>query len=572
MTMKKILFILIAFQLSLTSSKAQDAAYTILSECDTTVKAKLGAISLGSRDVKHIVYEYPSTDADGHTVKISGIIMIPSDVVDGTTPCDGVIMYNHPTISSPKDAPSQGGSTFEALSIVLSSPLRPNYIIVASDYIGYGSSIDSNVSYISGDTNSRNALDGLLAARQLFADRQIPQGKYLFNLGYSQGGNVSMYASRLTDTDAKYKGIRFDKTFLGGAPLDYENIYTTYASRDACDDVADVVLMLISVNENYHLGIDYNDMLKEPMASHAMEYFKSKDKKVVADIGVLSMDSISKVLTPTFMDMKSDIAKVFRAKLKEIGITEGWEPDTTKRYYIEHSRHDNYVPIQCARSIIPWMRSKGFKPSIVPCKSNLQTCTAVFKLKHQQSGIVWFIQTMAAIQFWPVLYYEGEQNRYFHEVVGDLNLMKVIKYLESWGINTRSLTRSAPAFKADLTAGIADGSIQPDGSVRQLATTRRASFLEVLSVITETLAKLDLTLTDFYEMLDDSGVTILDIMEVVNYINSASAARANAAENLLAPLENKVEAPLYLLRTYEQTLAEWYLLGGYDVNYSLWGL
>ena len=284
------------------------------------------------------------------------------------------------------------------------------------------------------------------------------------------------------------------------------------------------------------------------------------------------MDSISKVLTPTFMDMKSDIAKVFRAKLKEIGITEGWEPDTTKRYYIEHSRHDNYVPIQCARSIIPWMRSKGFKPSIVPGKSNLQTCTAVFKLKHQQSGIVWFIQTMAAIQFWPVLYYEGEQNRYFHEVVGDLNLMKMVKYLESWGINTRSLTRSAPAFKADLTAGIADGSIQPDGSVRQLATTRRASFLEVLSVITETLAKLDLTLTDFYEMLDDSGVTILDIMEVVNYINSASAARANAAENLLAPLENKVEAPLYLLRTYEQTLAEWYLLGGYDVNYSLWGL
>ena len=507
-----------------------------------------------------------------HTVKISGIIMIPSDVVDGTTPCDGVIMYNHPTISSPKDAPSQGGSTFEALSIVLSCPLRPNYIIVASDYIGYGSSIDSNVSYISGDTNSRNALDGLLAARQLFADRQIPQGKYLFNLGYSQGGNVSMYASRLTDTDAKYKGIRFDKTFLGGAPLDYESIYTTYVSRDACDDIADVVLMLISVNENYHLGIDYKEMFKEPMASHAMEYFKSKDKKVVADIGVLSMDSISEVLTPTFMDMKSDIAKVFRAKLKEIGITEGWEPDTTKRYYIEHSRHDNYVPIQCARSIIPWMRSKGFKPSIVPGKSNLQTCTAVFKLKHQQSGIVWFIQTMAAIQFWPVLYYEGEQNRYFHEVVGDLNLMKLVKYLESWGINPRKLVQSAPEFKTDLAESIADGSIQPDGSIRQLATARRSSFLDVLSGITDFLEKLDLTLSDAYEMLDDSGITILDIMEVVNYINGTSDARTNASEDLLAPLEDKVEAPLYLLRTYEQTLAEWYLLGGYDVNYSLWGL
>ena len=572
MTMKKILFILIVFQLSLTNSKAQDAAYTILSERDTTVKAQFNGISLGSREVRHIVYEYPSTDADGNAVKVSGIIMIPSDVVDGSTPCDGVIMYNHPTIGSPKDAPSQGGDTFEAIGIALASPLRPNYIVVASDYIGYGSSIDSNVSYISGDTNSRNALDGLLAARQLFADRQIPQGKFLFNLGYSQGGTVSMYAGRLTDTDAKYKSIRFDKTFSGGGPLDFDGIYTAYVERDACDDIADVVLMLISVNENYHLGIDYKDMFKEPMASHAMEYFKSKDKKVVADIGVMSMDSISEVLTPAFMDLKSDMTKVLRAKLKEISITEGWEPDITKRYYIEHSRHDNYVPIQSARAIIPWMRGKGFTPSIVPGKSNLQTCTVVFKLKHQQSGIVWAIQTFAAIQFWPVLYYEGEQNRYFHDVVGDLNLMKVIKYLESWGIDLRKLTQSAPEVKANLEASIADGSIQPDGSVRQLANVRRASFLDIIGDISNFLAKLDLTLTDAYEMLDDSGISILDIMAVIDYINGTSAARVKDGDSLLGPLENKLEAPLYLLRSYEQTLANWYLLGGYDVNYSLWGM
>ena len=89
------------------------------------------------------------------------------------------------------------------------------------------------------------------------------------------------------------------------------------------------------------------------------------------------------------------------ATLKSISVTEGWEPDITKRYYIEHSRHDNYVPIQSVRGIIPRMTEKGFKPTIVPGKSNLQTATLVFKLKHQQSGIVWAIQTLAAIQFWP---------------------------------------------------------------------------------------------------------------------------------------------------------------------------
>ena len=570
MTMKKTTIILLALFATALSSAAQEA-YTILSERDTTVKAKISGISLGSREIKHIVYEYPSTDADGKEVKVSGVILIPSDVLDGSTPCDGVIMYNHPTIGSPADAPSQGGSSLDALTIPLASPLRPNYIFVAADYIGYGSSIDSNVSYISGDTNSRNALDGLLAARQLFEDRQVPQGKYLFNMGFSQGGTVSMYAGRLTDTDDKYRDIRFDKTFSGGGPLDFEQIYSIYVKRDACDDIADVILMLISVNENYHLGIDYNDMFKEPVASKALEYFKAKDKSVVADVGVMAMDSIHEVLTPEFMDLNSEMAQKLRAKLKEISLTEGWEPDITKRYYIEHSRHDNYVPIQSVRSIIPWMKEKGFKPSLVPGKSTLQTNTMVFKLKHQQSAIVWAIQTLAAIQFWPVLYYEGEQNRYFHDVVGDMNLMKVIKYLESWGLDLRKLIDSAPELQNDLAEGFEDGSIEPDGSVRQLASANRASFFDILGKITEVLAKVDLTLQDAYEMLDDSGISIMDIMEVVNYVTGSSAPDTTDTE-LLAPLERKVEAPLYLLRYYEQELAKWYLLAGLDANIDMWGM
>ena len=542
--MKKILFLLAASLLSSAGLKAQEPAYKILSERDTTVKAKLGSISLGSREVKHIVYEYPSTDADRKAVTVSGVIMIPSDVLNGSVPCDGIIMYNHPTIGSPEAAPSQGGEILQHLSIALASPLKPNYILVASDYIGYGSSIDSGVSYISGDTNSRNALDGLLAARQLFDDRQIPQGKFLFNLGYSQGGTVSMYAGKLTDTEAKYKGIRFDKTFAGGGPLDFELIYSTYVKRDACEDVADVVLMLISVNENYHLGIDYKDMFKEPMASKAMEYYKSKRKSVISAIGVTAMDSISKVLTPTFMNLESEPVKKLCAKLKEISLTEGWEPDVTKRYYIEHSRHDNYVPVQSARTIIPWMKEKGFKPSIVPGKSSLQTNTVVFKLKHQQSGIVWCIQALAAIQFWPVLYYEGEQNRYYRDVVKDMNVLKVIKFIESLGIDVKQIAK--------------------DAGLSRKNAPRRASLLDFIPGISDALKKVDLTTDDLDEMLADSGITYEDLLMAYLYLKTGNSRAAD--------IDERVEAPLYLLRSYEQTLANWFLLGGFDVDYNLWGM
>ena len=36
------------------------------------------------------------------------------------------------------------------------------------------------------------------------------------------------------------------------------------------------------------------------------------------------------------------------------------------------------------------------------------------------------------------------------------------------------------------------------------------------------------------------------------------------------PLNDNVEAPLYLMRYYERTLANWLLLGGYDVEYDKW--
>ena len=547
--MKKTVIILLAL-VAMAISSAADNAYKILHECDTTVKAQLGgSFSFGSRQVKHFVYEYPSTDADGKAVTISGVIMIPSGIADGSVPCDGIVMFNHPTIGSPKDAPSLGGAGVEPISAILSNPLKPNYIFVESDYIGYGSSIDHNVSYISGDTNGRNSLDGLLAAQQLFEDRQIPQGKYLFNMGYSQGGTESMFAAKLTDTEEKYRGIRFDKTFSGGGPLDFEQIYSIYVNRDACEDLADVVLMLISVNENYHLGIDYKDMFKEPMASKALEYFKSKNKGIVSQIGVMSMDSLSQVLQPDFMNLESDAARKLRAKLKEIGLTTGWEPDASKQYYIAHSRHDNYVPVQCVRGIIPWMRDRGFTPSIVPGKTSLQTCTAIFKLKHQQAGIVWAIQTLAAIQFWPVLYYEGEQNRYYRDVFGDMNLTKVIKTLEGLGIDLKKI-------------------VSQGGFSRRKMPNHFTPF-DLIPNIKETLAKVDLTTDDLEEMCEDAGITQSDLVSAVAYVfTGLDLSLSNA--RMTTP-EERIEAPLYLLRSYEQQLASWFMLAGYDVNYELWG-
>ena len=560
--MRKYIFSLLATLVWGLTASAQTSAYKILHECDTTLQIVLQDTLLASRDVHYIVYEYPSKDADGKAATISGIVLIPSDVKDGSVPCDGTILYNHFTLASPAQAPSQGDLLVPG--VILANPLNPNYIVVASDYVGYGSSIDRRIAYLCGDTNARNSLDGLLAARKMLEDKNVPQGKYLFNMGYSQGGTESMYVAKLRDTEYKDK-VTFTKTFVGGGLLDCEKAYSEYVNQDRCDDIMDVAMFLISANENLHLGIDYHNLFQEPLASHVQEVIDTKDKEVLAKY-LGGLDYLHQLLQPNYLNLRSDQAKQLSAKLAEVKIANGWNPDLTQRYFIEHSRHDNFVPIQASRSLLTYLKEKGFESSIVPGKTNLQTNTAVIKFDHTLSGVVWAVQTMAAVQFWPVVYYEGEQNRYYYEAVHDLTLVKFVKYLESLGIDVRSLLNGSEGAKSlNVTAG--EDAVESDESVSGSPVLRRANMLEFLAFlnkISDVLEKLDLTVWDVMEILDDSDISLEELIEAYDYLNSDPV---ETADEEVSPLIDK-EAFTNILNTYEQKLNDWLKVAGYELDWD----
>lgn len=186
---------------------------------------------------------------------------------------------------------------------------------------------------------------------------------------------------------------------------------------------------------------------------------------VLSEIGVMDCDRISQVMQPVFLDMESEPVQKLCAKLREISLTTGWEPDVTKNYYIEHSRHDNYVPIQSVRNIIPWMTEKGLS------RSNL-----------------------------PVNY----------------------------------------------------------------------TLFDLIPDIGDVLAKVDLTTDDLEEMCNDAGISQVDILMAYAYLMTEE--ETEEAPAATTTLEERVEAPLFLLRSYEQTLANWFKLAGYDVNYELGGM
>ena len=533
------IFTMLAVASMATAASAQGTEYNILAERDTTITFELSALKLGTRDVHHILYEYPSSDPKGNAVTVSGIIQIPKNIYDGTAPCDGVLLYNHHTFGTRKETASVAGET--GANGLLASPLKPNYILVMSDCVGFGSSDDRPQAYLCGDVNARNSLDGLLAARQLMSDQSIPQGKYLFNLGYSQGGTDAMYISKLCDTEYKQKGITFNKTFAGSAPFDMEKMYSDLIRLQNTNYPAGIAMAIVALNENYQLGLDYNKVFQEPLASHVQEWILDMNYTTAEINELIDTDDMEDILQPEYLDLESETTQVITRKMKELSLMNGWEPDTLQNYFLMHGRHDNVVPIQAGRCIIPWMMEKGFRPSLLPGKTSLQTNHIVPKLDHHALAAIWFIQTAAAIQLWPVVYYEGEQNRYFRAVVQNLNLPRVIQLLEALGIDLRKTEDEQAAGSTDI--------------------------FDTLTKFSDVLDKADLTIVDLMEMINDSGITAADLIEAITYLNTPKETESAETRSAITGMNS----PAALLRHYEKTLATWLLIGGINVEYDKWG-
>ena len=182
------------------------------------------------RDVRVLRYLYPSVDPSGDPVTLSGIIVIPKNILDGDAQSDGILLFNHFTIANYREAPSEDYNYLEAMFIA--NPLAINYIIVESDFYGFGTSVRFPQAYLYGQTNAKASLDGLAAAKVLLEDMEINYGKYLFNVGYSSGGFDALAVQK--EVDNNHRGeIKIDKTFAGGSPSDLTTVYKDYVNTDA---------------------------------------------------------------------------------------------------------------------------------------------------------------------------------------------------------------------------------------------------------------------------------------------------------------------------------------------------
>lgn len=448
-------------------------------------------------------FVYPSTDPDGEPITLSGSILIPQNIWTHEKPCQGVILYNHYTIFNRTEAPTRGFDTLEGM--LLANPLNPDYILVESDFYGFGVTERFPQAFLQGTANAHASIDALLAARRLLDEMGFDYGPLTFNVGYSSGGFDALAVQKCRDMEYSDQ-ISFDKTFAGGSPSDVKECYRQYVQIDYSAYNAVPLLLMVSTNDTQHMNLDYEDVFQPEVAALIDEYVQSKNYSSWPVCDIVGRDKmIHEILADDYCDLMSAKSMELQNLFEQLSIATGWTPDPSQRLYIFHSRADDYVPVQAARPILSYLKENGFHPNIIPGATNLQTNFVVPKLGHLSATLVYLVQTVAALKAWPVMYKDGQLNPVYQAIVSEKpSPVEVMRYLDSMGFDCRALIKRVIDLLSEISEGGVTLPVDPsviEGSVNQA------------------LAQLGLTTEDILEMSADSGLDITgSIMELVMYL------------------------------------------------------
>lgn len=339
------------------SSSDDEPELTAVTEVEVPVKVLPPARvtqTIHREDAKATIYniEYPSVDPYGNPETLSGSIILGDEVEKDGRQARGMVLYNHYTVYHKDQCPSQGD--IDILLKVVGSKL----IAVAADYYGFGATADKNQAYCIASANAQASIDCLLAAHTLLKDMGYLWGDFLFNLGYSEGGQTSMGVLRLCAE--RYPDIRFTHTIAGGGPYDIGETYRQLVSSGKTSMPSTVISTLLAYNEYYKLGVNNSEMFLEPTLSNIGKYLLSKDYQRSDMETRLASEKISDWVTPVMLDMTSGLSMKFMNVFEKENLSAGWVPRKNEHISLVHNKLDACVPYANTTQMMDFFRQNGF--------------------------------------------------------------------------------------------------------------------------------------------------------------------------------------------------------------------
>lgn len=155
--------------------------------------------------------DYRSTDADGQALTASALLALPDKPAAAASP---LLLYQHGTLFHDADAPSNHATADEPAMLMASL----GYVVLAVDYVGYGSSKGAAHPYLLAAPAAAAVMDALTAARFWLQGQGRRLNGQLFLTGYSEGGHVTMAAQRALQAAGHATGLT--ATAVGAGPYD----------------------------------------------------------------------------------------------------------------------------------------------------------------------------------------------------------------------------------------------------------------------------------------------------------------------------------------------------------------
>ena len=291
-----------------------------------------------------ITYLYLTKDYEGKPLWQSAVLYLSSKQVESKY-VGKMALYNHYTIMSSDEAPS-AGKVWDLQAAAIGTGMS----VVSPDWEGFGYSSDRIQTYCFAETNARSSLDALLAAREWLVSEGYTLSDTLVNYGYSQGGQTTVAVLKLSQTEYKNK-VRFYMNIAGAGPYDLSLTYHKFLEWKKWGITAALPLTVITLNELFHIGLDYKDLFLPPLDANWKVWFLSKKFDLTEASQLIAQDSIQQYIQPVYCDSTSSEVRSMLTYADRLKVTNGWTPDPGTQLKMYHSQNDDVVPFENSREL-----------------------------------------------------------------------------------------------------------------------------------------------------------------------------------------------------------------------------
>jgi pimeloyl-ACP methyl ester carboxylesterase len=302
----------------------------------SSVNRLLGALNkITNKHMVSISCTYWSKDSHGDSLLVSGKIYLPKE-----RNLRGIIIANHYTIASDKEAPSN----FYQMDCIFA---MKGYAVIMPDYVGYGISRNHIHPYLHWRSAAQTAIDLLDCIPQLLDKYGYTYPTDIIVTGYSQGAAVALGVVRLIEEQIQNNlqqqsfnwSIR--KLYAGAGPYDPAVTYKYCVEKDSMGIPGAIPMIIMGLSDAYELNLNLDDFLTDSLAPHCYEWIMSKELTVDQISLMMGANKMSMLMKPQALAFSNALSEQLYTVLKE-NSNVGY--DLKASAYFFHSLEDDMVP------------------------------------------------------------------------------------------------------------------------------------------------------------------------------------------------------------------------------------